>query len=193
MNVALRMVCVGIAALALSALGTSADDAKDNTPPKDFTALFNGKDLTNWKTSKPDCWKAVDGIIVYDGKGGDLVTEKQYRNFILYTDWKIKKGGDSGVFPRGVAQIQIWDNKEGSGGLWNQGVKALKNADKPIGEWNHFEITVEKDVVTVKLNGELVVDKYPDMFKKKEKGPIILQNHGDPLWFKNIYIKELPD
>jgi hypothetical protein len=193
----MKVVCriLGVCGLALAlTLGGQAADAKDNTPPEGFTALFNGKDLSGWKTNKPDQWKAEDGVIVYSGKGGDLVTEKSFRNFILHADWKITKGGDSGIFPRGVAQIQIWDNKEGSGGLWNQGVKALKNADKPVGEWNRFDIAVEKDVVTVKVNGELVVDKYPNMFKKgREKGPIVLQNHGNPLWFKNIYIKELPD
>jgi hypothetical protein len=190
MNAGSRIICVGIALLLVPLVG-----AADNAPPSGFTALFNGKDLSGWKTSKADHWKVEDGVIVYDGKGGDLVTEKPYRNFLLHVDWKIGKGADSGVFPRGVAQIQIWDNKEGSGGLWNHGIKALKNADKPIGEWNRFEITVEKDVVTVKLNGEVVVDKYPEMFtkNKRERGPIVLQNHGNPLWFKNIYVKELPD
>lgn len=130
----------------------------DNTPPPGFKPLFNGKDLTGWKGKQPN-WKVVDGGIVYDGKAGDLATDrKDFKNFILHVDWKIEKGGDSGVFPRGVAQVQIWDNKEGSGGLWNHGVKALKNADKKIGEWNHFEITVEKQYITVKLNGETVVE-----------------------------------
>lgn len=164
----------------------------DIAPPKGFKAIFNGKDLTGWKSKKEGHWKVENGVIVYDGKDGDLVTARNdFKNFILLVDFKIDKGGDSGVFPRGVAQVQIWDNPEGSGGLWNQKVKALKKADKPIGEWNHFEIRVEKDVITVLLNGEVVVDKYPDMFKKRAKGPIVLQNHGNPLWFKNIYIKEL--
>ncbi len=74
----------------------------------------------------------------------------------------------------------------------------LKKADKPVGEWNTFHITVKGDDVTVKLNGELVVDKakllnYWDRGKPvPEKGPVELQFHGDPLWFKNISIKELP-
>jgi hypothetical protein len=166
--------------------------AADNTPPAGFTLLFSGKDLTGWKTNKADCWKVAEGVIAYDGKGGDLLTEKEYRNFVLHVDWKITKGGDSGIYLRGAPQVQIWDNAEGSGGLWNQGVKALKKADKPIGEWNHFEITVENGMVTVLLNGEIVVDKKDYKFKR-DKGPIHLQNHGNPLWFKNIYIKELPD
>jgi hypothetical protein len=111
------------------------------------------------------------------------------------------------------------DKSTGSGGLWNNplppdvakstdnavklkegqkiGKIPLKKADKPVGEWNTFHITVKGDDVTVKLNGELVVEKakllnYFDRGKPvPEKGPIELQFHGDPLWFKNIYVKEL--
>jgi len=110
------------------------------------------------------------------------------------------------------------DKNTGSGGLWNNPLPAeaanskddkvlleagkkigkisLKKADKPVGEWNTFHIVVKGDEVTVKLNGELVVDKakllnYWDRSKPvPDKGPIELQFHGDPLWFKNIYVKE---
>jgi 3-keto-disaccharide hydrolase len=174
-------------------LGGLLAAAQDNTPPEGFTALFNGKDISGWKErGKPGHWNVEAGVIVYDGKGGDLVTEKDYANFVLHVDWKIQKGGDSGIFPRGEPQVQIWDNPEGSGGLWNHQVKALQKADKPLGEWNHFEIKVEKGVVTVHLNGELVVDKFEWKFKKPT-GPIHLQNHGNPLWFKNVYLKELAE
>jgi hypothetical protein len=166
-----------------------------------------------------ESWSVVDGVIVHTppkdrGKGVSLVTDKDYGNFELLIDWKIEKNGDSGLYLRGQPQVQIWDSDNspgargvdkgsGSGGLWNNpaGDKAkmpLKKADKPIGEWNTFDITVIGDEVTVKLNGELVVDKgklmnYWDRGKPvTAKGPIELQYHGDPLWFKNIYIKELP-
>ncbi|WP_439621570.1 3-keto-disaccharide hydrolase [Gemmata sp.] len=160
-------------------------------------------------------WTVKDGVIHCDGKGGiSLQTVKDYGNFELMLDWKIEKNGDSGLYLRGQPQVQIWDSENtpgakgadknsGSGGLWNNpgGDKAkvpLKKADKPVGEWNSFHITMVGDEVTVKLNGELVVDKgkLPNYWDKgkplPEKGPIELQFHGDPLWFKNIYIKELP-
>lgn len=167
--------------------------ADDNKPPKGFTALFSGKDLAGWTENKgkEGHWNAEAGVIVFDGKGNDLRTVQQFGNFILHVDWKINKGGDSGIFPRGVAQVQIWDNKEGSGGIWPKN-KPTKRADNPPGEWNHFEIKVEKGLVSVSLNGEQVVDNF-DMKFKKDKGPIVLQNHGNPLWFKNVYIKELPE
>lgn len=74
--------------------------ANDNMPPQGFTALFNGKDLAGWKSGKDAAsrdahWKVENGVIVYDGKGSNLVTEKEYANFILHVDWKIEKGGDS--------------------------------------------------------------------------------------------------
>ncbi len=160
-------------------------------------------------------WTVSDGAIHCDGKGGvSLQTIKDYGNFELMVDWKIEKNGDSGLYLRGQPQVQIWDSDNtpgargadkgsGSGGLWNNpmGDKAkmpLKKADKPVGEWNTFHIVVVGDEVTIKLNNELVVEKgkllnYWDKGKPlPEKGPVELQFHGDPLWFKNIYIKELP-
>ena len=162
-----------------------------------------------------DHWKVVDGAIHCDGKGGvSLVTAKDYGNFELMLDWKIEKNGDSGIYLRGQPQVQIWDSENtpgargvdknsGSGGLWNNPANdkakiPLKKADKPVGEWNTFHITVIDERVTVKLNGVLVVDRgtlmnFWDRGKPvPEAGPVELQFHGDPLWFKNIYIKELP-
>jgi hypothetical protein len=112
------------------------------------------------------------------------------------------------------------DKSTGSGGLWNNplppdvakstdnalklkegqkiGKIPLKKADKPVGEWNTFRIIMVGDEVTIHLNGELVVNKakLPNYFERGKPlpstGPIELQFHGDPLWFRNIYIKELP-
>jgi hypothetical protein len=160
-------------------------------------------------------WTVEKGVLRFDGKGENLVTAKDYANFELYVDWKIPPKGDSGIYLRGNPQVQIWDSdhlsddlKEdwhtGSGGLWNnpkgsKGKQPSKNADKPIGEWNTFHIIMKGEKVTVILNGEKVVDEVAlsnFWFKDKPlpaKGPIELQNHNNELWFKNIYIKELPD
>ncbi len=233
-----RLVLAAALTLALAATIPTAR-GEDNKPPTGFTALFNGKDLTNWqgnidmrqretlstekqadlvkqrtKTAQ-DHWKVKDGVIHFDGKGGvSLQSVKDYGNFELYVDWKIAKRGDSGLYLRGQPQVQIWDSDNlaeslkpdwhtGSGGLWNNpkgdpAKQPLKKADKPVGEWNTFHITVIGDRVTVELNGEKVVDKGKLLnywFRNKPvpaKGPVELQFHGDPLWFKNIYIKELP-
>jgi len=150
-------------------------------------------------------WTVKDGVIQYDGKGNNLQTIKDYGNFELYVDWKIHPKGDSGIYLRGNPQVQIWDgaiNKEGSGGLYNNAKnprKPLTNADNPAGQWNTFHIKMVGDKVTIKLNGKLVVDdtvleNYWDKGKPlPARGPIELQHHGDELFFKNIYVKELPD
>jgi hypothetical protein len=158
-------------------------------------------------------WKVEDGVLHYDGKGNSLQTVKDYANLELYVDWKIKPKGDSGIYLRGQPQVQIWDSDNlgdnlakdrgtGSGGLWNNKKhpnQPLVKADKPVGEWNTFHIIMKGDKVTVYLNGKKVVDDtplenywFPDQ-PLPAKGPIELQHHGDELWFKNIYLKELPD
>ncbi|MFN4261078.1 MAG: DUF1080 domain-containing protein [Gemmataceae bacterium] len=145
-------------------------------------------------------WTVQDGVLMYDGKGNSLQTVRDYGDFELYVDWKIGPKGDSGIYLRGQPQVQIWDNPIGSGGLFNNQKNPrnpLKKADKPAGEWNTFHIIMKGDKVTVHLNGELVVDNVPlENYWERgqplpEKGPIELQHHGDPLFFKNIYIKEL--
>lgn len=220
--------------LSLCFLGlcTGPASAADSQPPEGFTALFNGKDLTGWKGLVKDPkqraamtpaqleaeqakadermrahWKAVDGVLVFDGKGDNLCTAKDYGNFELYCDWKIEKDGDSGIYLRGTPQVQIWDPDVkaaggiGSGGLYNNQKnpsKPLVKADKPIGEWNTFYIKMVGEKVTIKLNGQLVVDNVPlENYWERDKplyatGSIELQNHGNTLYFRNIFIKELP-
>ncbi len=205
--------------------------AKDNTPPEGFTALFNGKNLSGWKglVANPvkraqmsaeelaqaqkkanermrEHWKVEDGVIVFDGKGQNLCTEKDYGDFELYVDWKIEPKGDSGIYLRGTPQVQIWDPatrnpRVGSGGLFNNKKhpsKPLVEADNPIGEWNTFYIKMVGEKVTVKLNGKLVVDNVVmENYWERDKpiyptGSIELQNHGNTLYFKNIYVREIP-
>jgi hypothetical protein len=152
-------------------------------------------------------WKVVDGVLVFDGKGKNLCTKKLYGNFEFYVDWKIKAKGDSGIYLRGSPQVQIWDpalskqNAVGSGGLYNNKKnpsKPLVIADNPVGQWNTFYIKMVGERVTVKLNGKLVVDNtiLENYWERDKpiypKESIELQNHGNTLYFRNIYVKELP-
>jgi hypothetical protein len=146
-------------------------------------------------------WKVEDGMIVYDGKNNNLCTSKDYGDFEMLVDWKIGPKGDSGIYLRGSPQVQIWDNPLGSGGLYNN-EKNPSNptevADNPIGQWNRFRILMIGDKVTVYLNNKLVVHNVTmENYWERDKpiypiGQIELQHHGDSLWFKNIYIRELP-
>lgn len=207
---------------------------KDNVPPEGFIALFNGKDLSGWKGQVENPakraamsaeelavaqkaadelmrahWNVEDGVLAFDGKGKNLCSAKDYGDFELLVDWKIKADGDSGIYLRGCPQIQIWDpnskkgkndHSVGSGGVHNNSKNPrtpTKRADKPVGEWNRFRILMTGDKVSVWLNDELVVQNVT-MENSIEKGkplyatgPIELQNHGDKLWFKNIFVREI--
>ena len=198
-----------------------------------FVSMFNGKDLSGWKgfvanpiklsEMKPkelakaqkeadkkmhENWSVNKNSIVFNGKGQNLVSAKNYGNFELWVDWRITKGGDSGIYLRGSPQVQIWDTSRrnvgaqvGSGGLYNNKRNRstpLKVADNPIGEWNTFHIIMIDSIVTVWLNGELVVDHVPlENYWDRSipifpTGPIELQAHGSNLAFRDIYVREIP-
>jgi hypothetical protein len=211
------------ALMAFGFLGTLTI-GQDNTPPAGFQALFNGRNLDGWqglvelperaKLSKDELaakqrdandkylphWTVADGVLRYDGKGQSLQTSTDYGDFELRVDWKIGPKGDTGIYLRGTPQVQIWDNPEGSGGLYNNKInprRPLANADKPIGEWNTFRIVMRGEKVSVWLNGTLVVDNVTmeNYWQRDQpiavRGPIELQHHGNPIEFKNIYLKKL--
>ena len=217
------------AVLFVLSLSVTTVFAEDNVPPEGFKALFNGKDLTGWKglvgnpktrekmskaelaeaQKKADAdmrahWSVQDGVLVFDGKGASLCTDKDYADFEMWVDWKIHEKGDSGIYLRGSPQVQIWDTKlfdTGSGGLYNNKKnpsQPLTTADNPIGEWNTFKITMIGEKVTIYLNDKLVVDNVTlENYWERDKpiyptGQIELQNHGNTLYFKNIYIREIP-
>ena len=226
----MQTILLGLALLTTPLLGA---------PPEGFTALFNDKNFDGWwgigtedpakwmalpeeklaekkKESLKDIakhWKVKDGIILNDGHGLFLSTEKNYRDFELQFEFKLDPKADSGVYLRGIPQVQLWDTteaggswkfgaKKGSGGLWNNpkksaGREPLVHADKPIGEWNRMTIKLVGEKVTIHLNSKLVVDdaKLFNFFNKKgalpKAGPIQLQTHGAPVQWRNIFIKEL--
>ncbi len=148
-------------------------------------------------------WKIEDGTLVFSGKGRSLCTARDYADFEMYVDWKIKDKGDSGIYLRGSPQVQIWDPAmwpQGSGGLYNN-QKNPKDpsecADNPIGQWNRFFIRMVGEKVTVVLNGVTVVDNvilenyWNRAIPIFPSGQIELQNHGNTLWFRNVYLREL--
>ena len=212
----------------LNVLPAMAQDEELNKPPNGFTALFNGENLDGWKglvgnpktraemsadqlaaaQGKADesmraHWSVEDGVLVFDGQGESLCTAKDYADFEMLVDWKIKEAGDSGIYLRGSPQVQIWDpaqNPVGSGGLYNNQKhpsQPLTAADKPVGEWNRFRIKMMGNQVWVWLNGQLVTDgvtmeNYWDRSQPiYPVGQIELQNHGNTLYFRNVFIKEI--
>ncbi|MBE3124481.1 MAG: DUF1080 domain-containing protein [Acidobacteria bacterium] len=194
-----------------------------------FVPLFDGRGLDGWKGLVADPpgrakmtpaellkaqteadermrthWRVVDGALVFDGKGESLCAAPDYPDFELLVDWKIEKGGDSGIYLRGSPQVQIWDaaaNPAGSGGLYNNQKGRslpLEKADRPVGEWNTFRIFMIGERVTVYLNDRLVVDNTVlENYWERDKpiypsGQVELQAHGNPLYFRNVFIREIP-
>lgn len=202
--------------------------------PKDpgFVPMFSGRDLTGWKglVENPiarakmsaeelaqkqavvdaqvnDSWSVRDGVIVFNGKGNNLCSVKDYGDFEMWVDWRITRNGDSGIYLRGSPQVQIWDTSRldvgaqvGSGGLYNNQKnpsKPLRLADNAIGDWNTFYIKMIGERVTVRLNGILVVDNvilenyWDRSIPIFPTGAIELQAHGTDLGFRDIYVREI--
>jgi hypothetical protein len=243
---------LGFRTLALAFITSAVCAQSSEKVPAGFKSLFNGSDFTNWKLPDGDNghWKIKDGVIDYDAESEaqdkNLWTDKEYKDFILYVDWKIKEtpwknqnvplilpsglhkldengkpismtlpDSDSGIILRGVGKCQanIWCWPIGSGEVYGyrmdekmppevrRGVTPKVNADKNIGEWNTFKITMKSNRMTVELNGINIIENalLPDL---PDKGRIALQHHGskkDGEWvsppslvqFRRIYIKEL--
>ena len=140
-------------------------------------------------------WKVENNELVNDGHGLYLTTDKDYGDFELLLEYKALPLGDSGVYLRGVPQVQIWDSTngdprglgqdKGSGGLWNNrkgspGKDPLKKMDKPLGEWNSLQITMIGERVSVVMNGETVVDDAPleNFFANQKSGYLAYAKPG---------------
>lgn len=246
-----RTAIVVVAAAAVFGALLAGSTAAEK-PEKGFVSLFNGKNFENWQVPEGDNghWKVLDGVIDYDARSEakedkNLWTKKEYGNFVLKMDWRIKRttglfsipvvlpdgthkkgedgkeirieipNADSGVFVRGSSrsQINIWCWPIGSGEVYGYrmdkkmpakvraGVTPKVKADKPVGEWNTFIITMQGDRLTVVLNGKTVIEK-AELPGVPEKGRIALQHHGgfkngkyspasSLVQFRNISIKEL--
>jgi hypothetical protein len=231
-NRAVALVAVSVFSFA------STQSTQAGTPPEGFTALFNEKNLSGWwglKTEDPVKWKALSADklaekkaaslkdiaqhwsvngeeLVNDGHGLYLSTQKNYGDFEFLVDYKTVPKADSGIYLRGIPQVQIWDSTEeakfnigankGSGGLWNNskgapGKDPLVLADKPFGQWNSFRIIMVGERVSVWLNGKLLVDhaRMENYFNRKGQiprtGPIQLQTHGGEIRWRNVFIREI--
>lgn len=188
--------------------------------PKGFQPLFNGKDLEGWKsTVKTKVWGADKGVIYCEGGGGGyLMTEKQYGDYELRLEYKMPKGGNSGVAIRAPflgdpayagMEIQLIDDEgwpgklqkwQNTGGIYNVvPPKTIKN--KAIGEWNQMTIIAKGRQITVINNGETLVDADLDGYVKehakrhpgilRKDGHIGFQSYNKRVEFRNILLKQL--
>ena len=179
-------------------------------------SLFNGKDLSGWKGTG---YIVEAGVITCSEKGRNLMTEKEYTNYVFEFEFKLPSGGNNGLGihytgegnpANNGMEIQILDDthpkyKDLKPYQFHGGLYFLKPAKKgflkPVGEWNSEKVTVNGSHVTVELNGTVInVANLDDLAKshakhegvKRRSGHITFCGHGDPVQFKNIRITELP-
>jgi hypothetical protein len=194
--------------------------------------LFDGKTTAGWHVFGAGAvtgWDVTDGALIALGQGGghDIVTNDEFQDFDLVVDWKVSPRANSGIFFNVVEQgytaiyatgpeYQLIDDDGWPDKLedWQRtGANyamhpPLVRAAKPVGEWNHTRIVVNRGHVELWLNGAKTADytmwtpeweklraagkwkDYPD-YGKARKGKIGLQDHGNKVWFRNIKLRAL--
>ncbi len=175
--------------------------------------LFNGKDLTGWKLideKQKSGFYAKDGILGTDPvqvegqehiSYGNLRTEQEFEDFNIKLEVNIPAGSNSGIYLRGMYEVQVADtykkplDPHNMGGLYSR-IKPSVNAEKPAGTWQAMDITLCDRHVTVILNGTKIIDNQPvygptggamksDVFAA---GPIYLQGDHGKVEYKNIVL-----
>lgn len=181
-----------------------------------YHSLFDGKSLEGWEgAGQPaeKCWKVDEGTIVCTGeKGPWLRSKEQFGDFNLRLEYKLKAGGNSGVYIRvpedgkhhgdgaGI-EVQTLDDRAGSyrnlkpyqytGSLYSI-APATSHVGKDVGQWNSLEINCRGTKYHILHNGTLIVAAderaYPELAGRLTKGFLGLQNHNEEVWFRNIRI-----
>ncbi len=185
-----------------------------------WQALYNGKDLTGWRTTG-NWLPQADGVLLIKPRPGEtgwqrysayLWSEKKYNDFILDVEYSYPPGGNSGIFFRvgslenpvesGIeAQVLDSTGHQGEMTLHDHGgiirtAGPTKNMSNPPNTWNRMLVTCRGHHLVVELNDEKIIDVELDQTPMKDRpleGYIGLQDHGEPndIRFRNIRIKEL--
>ena len=186
-----------------------------------FSSLFNGKDLSGWQGAI-DNYEVVDGAIgCKPHKGGMLLTENEYSNFVARLEFKLPPGGNNGLAIRSpgkgdpayaaMCELQVLDSeheryatldpRQYHGSAYGM-VPAKRGFLREAGEWNFQEVTVDGSKIKVELNGSVILDtdlsKVTEYMgnrdhpgKDRTSGFFGFAGHGDAVMFRNISIKEL--
>ncbi|MEZ4700995.1 MAG: DUF1080 domain-containing protein [Rhodothermales bacterium] len=187
--------------------------AKKGTPIN----LLNGRDLTGWKIINPDHkngFSVENGVLVNNPAQpaddphryhyGNLRTEQEFEDFNLKLEVNVPAGGNSGVYLRGIYEIQVVDSygkaldPHNMGALYSR-ITPSMSAEKPAGEWQTMDITLYKHHVTVILNGKKIIDNAPVQgvtggamsADESKPGPIYLQGDHDKVMYRNIVLTPL--
>ncbi|MHC4166876.1 MAG: 3-keto-disaccharide hydrolase [Planctomycetota bacterium] len=175
--------------------------------------LFDGTGLDQWKLTNPrqkSGWSIKDGVLDNNpaqpegGRHisyGNLRTVDEFEDFKLDLEVNVQKGGNSGVYLRGIYEVQISDSygrnldSHNMGGIYSR-IKPTVNAEKPAGQWQTMSMTLMDRHATVVLNGKTIIDNQPllgctggaltsDEFKPN---PIYLQGDHSAISYRNIVL-----
>jgi hypothetical protein len=174
--------------------------------------LLNGKDLTGWKAMNekaPNCWSVKDGILSNrvtgpDGKkqhGTNIRTERVFNDFRLTTDVRVPEHGNSGIYLRGIYEIQVAESYgkpadcHHLGALYGR-ITPSETAERKPNEWQNLDITLCDRYVTVILNGKKIIDNQPAMgctggamtSDEFAPGPIYLQGDHTDVDYRNMVL-----
>jgi hypothetical protein len=185
-----------------------------------FESIFNGNDLNGW-VGATDNYQVVDGAIgCKQGNGGNLLTEKEYGNFVVRLEFQLPPGGNNGLAIRAplegnpaykaMCELQVLDStakkyqnldkRQYHGSAYGMAA-ATRGFLRPVGEWNFQEVTVDGSSITVELNGTVILktdlseitDYMADSEhpgKIREKGHFGFAGHNDPVLFRALSIRE---
>ena len=176
--------------------------------------LLNGRDLGGWKLTDPGAvngWSVEDGVLINrpiqeEGKPhknyGNLRTEREFEDFNLTLETRVRENQNSGIYLRGIYEVQVADtygrklDSHNMGGVYSR-ITPTANAEKKTGEWQTFDITLAKRHVTVILNGTKIIDNQPLLgctggaLRSDEllPGPIYLQGDHTGVEYRNIVLR----
>ncbi|MFB3906017.1 MAG: DUF1080 domain-containing protein [Acidobacteriota bacterium] len=179
-------------------------------------ALFNGKDLTGWRLTNPqqvNGWSAKDGVlennpVQQEGKPhisyGNLRTEATFEDFNLKLEVNVPKGSNSGVYLRGIYEVQVADtygrplDSHNMGAVYSR-ITPTTAAEKPAGEWQSLDMTLADRHITVILNGTKIIDNQPALgctggaltADEFSPGPIYLQGDHGKVSYRNIVLRPI--
>lgn len=165
-------------------------------------------------------WSVENGIVHRHAKSGDIITKEKFKDFELTFEWKISKAGNSGIKYRARGSLgleyQVLDDQKHrdnknpthrAGSLYELVAAPDSKPLKPVGEWNKGRTFVKGNQIEHWLNGEKVVEitwgseDWKKRFQKSKyhknegfgswEGPILLQDHNDPVWYRNLKIRKL--
>ncbi len=177
-------------------------------------ALFNGKDLGGWtllNPKNPNGWSVKDGVLINrthqeEGKPhkaySNIRTEQEFEDFNLKIESRTLKNSNSGIYLRGIYEIQIMDSfgkpldSHNMGAVYSR-ICPTVAAEKPINEWQTLDITLVDRHITVILNGKTIIDNQPVLgctggalwSDVMRPGPIYLQGDHSDIDYRNIVLR----